>query len=122
MTHRPYNRATRYGQELQKILGDIFLREIETSQVGFVTVSRVIVSKDLKLAKIYISALNSEKSSQEIVSFFRSRKKFIRKCLGSRITSKNVPDLNFFYDDTYIEVERLERLFNKIHHNEERIP
>jgi len=111
---RPYSRSDRYGHELKKILGDIILKEVNTSNIGFVTISQVKVSNDLKYARVYISVLNRNVTKKYVEDFFRREAKHIRGILGSEITTKSVPDIKFFYDETYEEVEKLDRIFAKI--------
>ena len=115
MNIRPYSRSERFGHELKKILGEILLKEVDTSEIGFITITRVKVSKDLKYARVYISVLKRDISKRKIEYFFSRRAKHIRMILGSRIKSKSVPELRFYYDDTYEEIEKLDRLFDEIH-------
>jgi len=58
MRHLPYSRKERFGHEVQKILSELILREIDTSDVGFATITGVKMSNDLRLARIYVSVLN----------------------------------------------------------------
>ncbi len=119
MRIKPYSRSNRYGHELQKLLAEIFLRELDTSNIGLITVTKVLVTKDLKLAKVYLSSLSNQNAPEIIIEYFSKRKKLIRKHLGSQITSKTVPDLRFFYDETFAEAEKIERLFSRIHRSDQ---
>jgi ribosome-binding factor A len=82
--------------------------------VGFATVTTVKMTNDLKIAKVYISVLDTRQKDKEIETFFNSRAKFLRGRLGSHLTSKSIPELKFFYDDTYEEAEKIDRLIAKI--------
>ena len=119
MNNRPYSRSDRYGHELKKLLGGIISRELDTSKVGFSTVTTVKMSNDLRIAKIYISVLNADEKSNEIETFFNSRAKFLRGQLGHYLTSKSIPELRFYYDDTEAEAEKIDRLIFKIQPQEE---
>ena len=114
MRTRPYSRPNRFGNELRKLLSEIISRELDTSKVGFATVTTVKMTNDLKIAKVYISVLDSRQKDKEIETFFNSRAKFLRGQLGSHLTSKSIPELKFFYDDTYEEAEKIDRLIAKI--------
>tara|TARA_B100000029_G_scaffold206589_1_gene204328 strand:+ start:5647 stop:6006 length:360 start_codon:yes stop_codon:yes gene_type:complete len=114
MTIKPFSRSERFGIEIQKILGEIFYKEINTSSIGFITITEVKMTNDLKIAKIYISSINSLKSEDSIVNFFNKRSKYIRGFLGKYLTSKSVPELRFFYDNTEFEAEKIEKLFKKL--------
>lgn len=114
MSIRPYSRSERYGHELKKILSEIILKEVATSEIGFVTVSQVKVSRDLKYARVYVSIVKRDVTKERVEEFFSKEVKHIRGILGSKITTRSVPDLKFFYDEIYEEVEKLDRLFAKI--------
>ena len=114
MNNRPYSRSDRYGQELKKLLGEIISSELDTSKVGFSTVTTVKMTNDLRIAKVYISVLNVDKKSKEIETFFNSRAKFLRGEMGNYLTSKSIPELRFYYDDTEAEAEKIDRLISKI--------
>lgn len=95
-------------------MSEIILKKLDTGDVGFVTVSGVKVSTDLKYARVYVSVLNRTVSRRSVEKFFAHQAKHVRRLLGSQITSKSVPFLKFFYDETYEEAEKLDRLFAKI--------
>ncbi len=114
MNNRPYSRSDRYGHELKKLLGEIISSELDTTKVGFSTVTAVKMTNDLRIAKIYISVLNANEKSKEIETFFNSRAKYLRGKLGNHLTSKSIPELRFYYDDTEAEAEKIDRLISKI--------
>ncbi|MFQ6615424.1 MAG: 30S ribosome-binding factor RbfA [Fidelibacterota bacterium] len=114
MRVRPYSRAQRYGHELQKILGEIILKEVDTSRVGLATVTGVKVSNDLRLARVYVSVLDRKGSQEDVERFFTRRAKFIRRMVGAQVTSKSVPELRFHYDSSFEEAEKVNRLLTRI--------
>ena len=76
------------------------------------------MTNDLRIAKVYISVLNADEKSKEIETFFNSRAKFLRGQLGNYLTSKSIPELRFYYDDTEAEAEKIDRLILKIQSQE----
>ena len=118
MNNRPYSRSDRYGHELKKLLGEIISSELDTTKVGFSTVTEVKMTNDLRIAKVYISVLNGDNKVKEIETFFNSRSKFLRGQLGNYLTSKSVPELRFYYDGTEGEAEKIERLISKLQSKE----
>ena len=115
MNIKPYKRTERFGHELKRILGDILIREVDSSKIGFVTISDVKVARDLKSANVYFSVINSSESKEKAEKFFRNNNKFIKGILGRSIRAKSIPDLKFFYDDTYQQAEKIDRLISNLH-------
>lgn len=97
----------------------IFLFKLQNTDLGLVTITNVRVSPDLKIAKIYISIFEKERR-EEVLEKIKSKTKFIRSELASRITIKFVPELKFFLDDTLDYVEKIEGLIKKIHENDDK--
>lgn len=99
---------------IKEEISNIFLFKINDPALGFVTVTSVKVSPDLKNAKIYISVYDKEKR-EEALAKIEGIKKYIRAELGSRIRIKFTPELKFFIDDTLDYVEKIEGLLKQIH-------
>jgi ribosome-binding factor A len=87
------------------------------SSFGFITVTSVKVSPDLKIAKIYISVFEKDKRDY-VLNKIKSVSGYIRTELASRIRIKFVPELKFFIDDTIDYVEKIEGLIKQIHEND----
>lgn len=96
----------------------IFLHKLSNLNLGFVTITNVRVSPDLKLAKIYLSVLEKEKRSI-VLDKIEDKKGYIRTELAHRIRIKFIPELKFFIDDTLDYVEKIEGLIKKIHENDD---
>ncbi len=96
----------------------IFLHKLSNLNLGFVTITNVRVSPDLKLAKIYLSVLEKEKRSF-VLDKIEDKKGYIRTELAHRIRIKFIPELKFFIDDTLDYVEKIEGLIKKIHENDD---
>ncbi|MCL4641430.1 MULTISPECIES: 30S ribosome-binding factor RbfA [Olivibacter] len=109
-------RQQRFASVIQQDLADIFQREgMVWAPDTLVTVTRVRVTPDLAIARIYLSFLNA-KNVQEAIANIKSHAGEIRYKLGSRIKNQAriVPQLEFFVDDTNEYVERMDKLFEKI--------
>jgi ribosome-binding factor A len=99
----------------------IFLHKLSNLNLGFVTITNVRVSPDLKLAKIYISVFEREKR-ELVLEKIEDRKGMIRSELAHRIRIKFIPELKFFIDDTLDYVEKIEGLIKKIHEDDSNKP
>jgi ribosome-binding factor A len=107
------------SDEIRSILGNIFISTIQIQDAGLLTVSKVEVTSDLRLAKVFISLLNSKKTSDEVIDYLKHRRKVIRYHLGNKLHAKFVPDLRFFYDDSLKKAEKIGTLLKKIKKNED---
>lgn len=92
----------------------IFLHKLRDPAFGFITITNVKVSPDLRIAKVYISVLEKEKR-ETVLDKVTSVSGYIRSELASRIRIRFVPELKFFIDDTLDYVEKIESLIKKIH-------
>ena len=115
---KPYKRSERMSDEIRSILGGIFISEIQIQDSGLLTVSKVEVTSDLRLAKIFISLLSSKKTPEEVIDYLKHNRKVIRYHLGNKLNAKFVPDLRFYYDDSLKKAEKIGTLLNKIRKNE----
>lgn len=96
----------------------IFLHKLDELKLGFVTITNVKVSPDLKIAKVYLSIFEKEKRELALDKIHH-KTGFIRSELAHRIRIKFVPELKFFLDDTSDYVEKIEGLIKKIHENDD---
>jgi len=92
----------------------IFQRKLQNPAFGFITITNVKVSPDLRIAKVYISVFEKEKRESTLEKV-KSVSGFIRSELASKIRIKFIPELKFFIDDTLDYVEKIEDLIKKIH-------
>lgn len=92
-------------------LADIILKKVRDDRVGFVTITDVVVSKDLRLARVYCSTFGDERSRRKTVDGLNKAAGFIRHELSGRVTFKFVPDLQFYADDS---LERGTRILTKL--------
>ena len=117
-SERPYKRTDRVANEIQNILGDIQTQFIDLSDLGFITISNVIVSPDLKYAKIFFSVVQKKIPIKEIESNLNTKSKAFRKYLGQQLRIKFTPQLRFYYDDTLSYTEKLDTIFHDIENKE----
>jgi len=109
-------RQQRFAGVLQQDLAELFQREGKGWAPGaFITVTRVRVTPDLAIARIYLSFLKTETAKADLASI-KIKTNEIRYKLGLRIKNQAriVPHLEFFLDDTNEYVEHMDRLFDEI--------
>lgn len=108
------NRQKRINKQLQKDLGEIFQREsANLFSRAMITVTQVRVTTDLSIAKVYLSIFGSK--SDETMKQVKIHAGEIRKQLGMRIKNqfRQVPQLQFFIDDSLDYIENIENLLNQ---------
>ncbi|SFG56897.1 30S ribosome-binding factor RbfA [Pedobacter insulae] len=109
-------RQQKFAGLLQEELAAIFQREGAAYLPNtLVTITKVRVSPDLAVAKVYLSFLNTNNTSLSVATV-NSHASEIRYKLGSRIRhqARVIPTLSFFVDDTNEYVEHMDKIFNKI--------
>ena len=108
-------RQQKVSRQLQKDISDIFLHEAaEYLRGALVSVTKVRISPDLALAKVYVSVFPFDKS-EAILHTLVAHLSPIRKALGIRVRSqlRIVPELAFHIDDSLEYVEHIDRLLNR---------
>ncbi len=93
-------RVRRFSELLKQEISKIILREVKDPRIGFVSLTDVEVSGDLKHAKIYVSVYGSEQEKKETMKGLEKAQGFIRRLVGERITTYHTPELLFRYDDS----------------------
>lgn len=108
-------RQQKYAKLIQKELGEIFQKESK-SLVGnaMVTVTRVMMSPDLSVARVYLSFLLA--NNQELFEKINDLKKSIRKNLGNRIgkSVRIVPELAFFLDESSAYAQHMDQVISDL--------
>jgi ribosome-binding factor A len=111
-------RTERVAGVIKSEIGRILQQDIDTGGYGLLTVTDVIMTADLKLAKVYISHYPPVKTDAAVMQFLEDNKKHIRMAIGRAVRLKTTPEVRFFIDETMNKVERIETLFRKIHEEE----
>ena len=107
-------RTDRVGEEFREILAEE-IQKLKDPRVGFVTVTGVKVSHDLRVAWVYYTALGDEKARASSRAALRSASAHLRRELGRQIRLKVTPELRFEEDDTYETGQRIDALIERTH-------
>ena len=103
-------------QELMKQeISDIVLHELKDPRIGFVTVTSVSCTEDLREAKIYVSIMGDEKAARESLHGLNSSLGFVRREIGRRIRLRFTPEISFALDASLDYSDNIQRLLNEIH-------
>jgi ribosome-binding factor A len=96
---RQYKRSARFNRLLQEEISDILRSRLKDPRIGFASVVRVEATEDLRSAKIYVSVLDEDSAEQTILGL-ESAAGLIRRELHHRMSTRRVPALRFFLDQT----------------------
>ncbi|HYA12040.1 MAG TPA: 30S ribosome-binding factor RbfA [Thermodesulfovibrionales bacterium] len=109
----PYKRSQRVSDLLRKEIADIIIYRLKDPRIGFITVTGVDVTDDIKIARVYVSIFQDEerKTTLEILN---SAKSFIRCELSKRLRMKFIPSIEFRLDTSIEYGSRIEKLLKEI--------
>lgn len=109
-SNKPYSRVERINKQILDILSDIMMKNVNLSNLGFITFTGVDVAPDLRTAKVYYSVLSPKLSNLEIDIEINKKQKAFKKFMSSQLTMRYTPDIRFVMDETLTYTEKIERL------------
>ena len=112
-------RTEKVASLIKQQLSLIFQRNFSMEVYGFLTVTEVRVSPDLKIAKIYVSVFGEQERKNKSMSLLEGQKGFIRSELGHSIRLKFTPAIVFYLDDSLDRAMSINKLLDQIHNNDE---
>jgi ribosome-binding factor A len=107
-------RPSRVSEEFREILAEE-IPKLKDPRVGFVTVTGVRVTPDLRLARVFYTAMGDDSSRRATAAALRSAKGHLRQVIGHQVRMKVLPDLEFEEDATDATTDRIESLLRSIH-------
>ncbi|OQX53760.1 MAG: ribosome-binding factor A [Candidatus Aminicenantes bacterium 4484_214] len=107
-------RQKRVASLIKEEISRIILYSVEEQKSGLISVTHVYVSKDLKMAEIYLSFYQPQTDINSLVTHLNQRAQHYRHLIGSKIRLKYIPVLSFILDSSPEEEERLDHLLNKL--------
>jgi ribosome-binding factor A len=111
--------------KVQKLAREVLGETIQTlkdPRIGFVTVTAVRISGDLRHARVFVSVLGDEDERAATMSGLQSATPYLRAELGRQMKVKYLPELQFELDTGPEEAQRLEALLRQIHTDEDEGP
>ena len=117
MQELPYKRTDRIGQQIRKILGQITLKYIDLSHLGFITFTEVNISPDLRSANVFYSVLDPKYPKDEIQAAMNDLRKAFQKYIGPELKIKNIPKLKFYFDESQEYSEKIDKLLKDLKSN-----
>jgi ribosome-binding factor A len=104
------SRPDRVGEEIREELSSLLVREVHDPGIGFVTLTRVKVSPDLQMARVFYTVIGDEKVQKATAQALTRATPFLRRHIGARIRLRRVPEIRFEFDKGVENQDRVERI------------
>ncbi len=106
-------RMRRVDEAVRAVLSDAIAKDLQDPRVGFVTVTAVKTSPDLRHARVYVSVLGDEKARAETLEGLRSAHGFLQARVAAELSLKHTPTVTFEYDESVDRGMRITQLIDQ---------
>ncbi len=113
-----HSRPERVAQMVQQLLGEIFARGMRDPRIGFVTITGVKMSPDLREARVYWAVHGDAEQRKHTAKGLDNARGFLRREVASELKLRVTPDLHFTYDEAIDRGDRIEQLIRQVHDEE----
>jgi ribosome-binding factor A len=107
------DRMRRVDEAMREVLSDAITSEIKDPRVGFITVTAVDTSPDLRQARVFVSVLGTTSERKRSLQGLRSAHGFLQRKVADELRLKHTPTLDFAYDDTAENAARINELLRE---------
>ena len=107
-------RTDRVGDLLRREISAILSREVKEPLAPLVTITAVRMSKDLRHACVYYTALQDDAGLKDVAAALKRSAGFVQRLIGARLQLRCVPHLRFEYDTSLRDAARMEELLRRI--------
>ena len=104
------HRIPRLQSELKKLINIALSQQVNDPRLNWVNITEVVLSKDLRYAKLYFSHFNNPLDHDEIKECLKKTTGFFKKQIAGANIMRTIPELSFFYDDTEDRAEKVDTL------------
>lgn len=114
-----HSRPERVGQEIQAAVGELLTRGmLRDPRIGFITITGVKVSPDLRVARVFYSMMGTEEERAETQKGLDAAKGFVRREVTARVQLRISPEVFFSFDASVGEGDKIERLLKEVKEKE----
>jgi ribosome-binding factor A len=112
----PGYRPHRVGDQIRQELSEMLTRgDVHDPGIGFITLTRVSVSPDLSLARVFYTSMGDPKARRETAEALDRATPFLRRQIGGRLRLRRVPELEFRFDESVEHQDRIEQILRDLH-------
>jgi ribosome-binding factor A len=109
-------RPDRVGDQIRQELSELLTRgKVHDPGIGFITLTRVKVSPDLQLARVFYTTLGDPDARRETEKALRRATPFFRRQIGERLRLRRVPEVEFRFDESIAHQDRIEQILRDLH-------
>jgi ribosome-binding factor A len=108
----PTSRMRRVNGVMREVLSSAISGELQDPRIGFVTVTAVDTSPDLRHARVHVSVLGTEQEREDTLAALRSSHGVLQSAINSELHLKRTPALRFEYDDSIERADRITRMLD----------
>jgi ribosome-binding factor A len=109
----------RVDEAMRAVLSDAIGSDLKDPRIGFVTVTGVKTSPDLRHARVYVSVLGPDSEREQSIDGLRSAHGFLQRRLADELTLKHTPSLSFHYDESVDRGMRISSLVSELEHDDD---
>jgi ribosome-binding factor A len=106
-------RMRRINEVLREVIGAAIATDLGDPRIGFVTVTSVDTSPDLRTAKVHVSVLGDEEARESALAGLRSSHGVLQAKIAAETRMKRTPTLSFHYDPTVEQGMRISQLLEQ---------
>jgi len=108
------NRPDRVAEAIRVELSHLLAKDVHDPGIGFITLTKVSVTPDLQLARVYYTTLGDEQAQKETGKALHRASPFLRRQIAQRVRLRRVPEIEFFYDKSVAQHDRVERILQDL--------
>ena len=110
---KEFERTRRVAEQIQRELAVLIQQELKDPRLGMLTISAVQVSKDMSMAKVFITVFNEEQDRAKTLEALQHASGFLQHELGRQMSLRIIPKLRFVYDESVVRGAELSALIDK---------
>lgn len=107
-------RQERVSALIQEVVSDLLLKRLKDPRIGFVSVVKVEVSKDLAVAKVFVSVLGTDEAKEKTMEGLRSAQGLVRSEVSKALGIRHAPEIQFVLDEGIEHSIRVSKLLEEI--------
>ncbi len=105
------------GETIHKEISGLLIKGLKDPRIGFITITSVDVTADLRLAKVYYTLMGNQDEREECQAGLDSSASYVRQQLGRVLRLRFIPEIRFEYDSSVDYGQHIEKLLSDVHND-----